>query len=160
MLSILESDDAEGDTFPRLYQPPTDEDSLAAVALAECPAIPFPASCPPDTGSKFGRFPNDPQCPTTKVTTGAADPVAYLVLLNTQADDLAIGLFFEREPAFTLARAACFDPHTHAAKCPQLFFSDVYLGAQVVEFVGTEPKFVTLVTIRDVLTDSPLADPA
>lgn len=151
MLSILDADDAEGDTFPRLYQPPTDADALAAVALAECPAIPFP-----DVNG-FGRFPKDPRCGTTN---GAADAVAYLVLLNTQADDLAIGLFFDRAPAVALAKAACLDPHEHAKKCPQPFFSDVYLGTQVVEFVGSEPKFVTKFTKRDFATDSPLADPA
>lgn len=144
---MIDYDDAEGDTFPRLYQPPTDADALAAVALAECPAIPFAVVCPPDTNERG-------------TVNGSADPVAYLVQLVTQADDPAIGLFFDRAAAFEMAKAACLNPHAHAKKFPQAFFSDVYLGTQVVEFVGSEPKSVTKITSRDCVTDSPLADPA
>lgn len=147
MLSIRDQDDAEGDTFPRLYQPPTDEESLAAVALSECPAIPFPAVCPPDTNERG-------------TINGAADPVAYLVLLNMNVDDLGIGLFFDRTAAFEKAKAVFKDPYPHAIASPQQVSSTLFIGVQVVEFVGSEPKFVTTIGDRHFEADSPLADPA
>jgi hypothetical protein len=142
--SLQEADDAE-DIFPRLYQPPTDEESLAAVALAECPAIPFPAVCPPDTNERG-------------TINGETDPVAYLVLLNTTAEDLALGLFYDRKAAVSLAKAAYQDPASHVLKCPQKCSSTCFISVQVVEFVGSEPKFVTTLFDRHAVTDSLFTD--
>jgi len=121
-------------TFPRLYVPPVDEESQAAVEFSECATIPM-------TDGLFAPPPGG-----VTVAGSSLFVPRYLVLLAGLNEDVPVGIFEHANEAVEFARDVRDNPDLHAGRYyaaierpnPSLL-QHSWLNVTVIEFDGPVP---------------------